>query len=49
MIKELREKSEKALADFLGRPVKLELFVKITTDWQNDPVFLSRIGLRETK
>jgi GTP-binding protein Era len=49
MIKELREKSEKALAGFLGRPVKLELQVKVTADWQNNPGFLRDIGLREGK
>ena len=49
MIKKLREGSEKALTSFLGRPVKVELRVKVTPDWQNDPDFLREIGLREAK
>jgi GTP-binding protein Era len=48
-IRELREKAQTALAGFLGRPVKLELHVKVTPDWQNDPGFLRDIGLREAK
>ena len=49
MIRRLREESQKALEAFLGRPVRLELRVKVTPDWQNNPAFLREIGLREGK
>ena len=48
-IRILREKAQDALAGFLGRPVKLELQVKVSPDWQNDPGFLRNIGLRDGK
>jgi len=48
-IKILREKAQAALEKFLGRPVKLELQVKVTPDWQNNPQFLESIGFYEKK
>lgn len=48
-IRILREKAQAALEKFLGRPVKLELQVKVTPDWQNDPGFLQDIGFYEKK
>ncbi|OGS06658.1 MAG: GTPase Era [Elusimicrobia bacterium RIFOXYA12_FULL_51_18] len=42
-IRVLREKAQAALEKFLGRPVKLELQVKVTPDWQNDPKFLKSL------
>ena len=48
-IRVLREKAQASLESFLGRPVKLELQVKVTPDWQNDPVFLQNIGFYEKK
>ncbi len=48
-IRILREKAQAALEKFLGRPVKLELQVKVTPDWQNDPEFLGTIGFYEKK
>lgn len=48
-IRILREKAQAALEKFLGRPVKLELQVKVTPDWQNDPKFLEQIGFYEKK
>ncbi|MDD4005386.1 MAG: GTPase Era [Elusimicrobiaceae bacterium] len=35
MIKQLRENSTPEIEKFLGRPVRLELFVKHTPDWRN--------------
>ncbi len=48
-IRILREKAQTALEIFLGRPVKLELQVKVTPDWQNNPGFLQDIGFYEKK
>ena len=42
-IKKLRENSEKQMKKFLGRPVKLELFIKVREKWQDDPEFIKRI------
>lgn len=42
-IKKLRENSEKKISDLLGKEIKLELFVTIKKNWQNDPVFLNEI------
>jgi len=48
-IRVLREKAQASLENFLGRPVKLELQVKVTPDWQNNPGFLQDIGFYEKK
>ena len=48
-IRILREAAQAALAKFLGRPVKLELQVKVTPDWQNNLHFLQDIGFYEKK
>lgn len=42
-IKKLRENSEKKITDLLGREVRLELFVTIKKNWQNDPIFLNEM------
>jgi len=41
-IKELREKSQKQIENFLNRKVKLELFVKVKENWENDIDFVKR-------
>ncbi len=41
-IKKLGEYSRRAIEEFLGRPVYLELFVKVRKDWKNDDDFLKR-------
>lgn len=41
-IKKLGEYSRRSIEDFLGRPVYLELFVKVRKDWKNDDDFLKR-------
>ncbi len=41
-IKKLGEYSRRAIEDFLGRPVYLELFVKMKKDWKNDEDFLKK-------
>ena len=46
-IKRLREDSCRAIEKFLGRPVRLELMIKITPDWQNSVRFLKRAGFCE--
>jgi GTP-binding protein Era len=43
-LKRLRERSESALRDFLGRPVELELWVKVRKDWRKDPRSLKEFG-----
>ncbi|MBI4656059.1 MAG: GTPase Era [Elusimicrobia bacterium] len=40
----LRQGSEKEIERFLGRPVKLELSVKVTENWENNPSFLKNLG-----
>lgn len=44
-LKQLREKSEKAIEKFLGRKVMLHLHVKVTENWQNNKEFLKENGL----
>lgn len=39
-IKQLGKNSRKAVEEFLGREVYLELFVKVRKDWKNDEKFL---------
>lgn len=41
-IKKLGEYSRKSVEEFLGRPVYLELFVKVRKDWKNDDEFLKK-------
>ncbi len=41
-IKKLGEYSRKSVEVFLGRPVYLELFVKVRKDWKNDEDFLKK-------
>lgn len=41
-IKKLGEYSRKGIEEFLGRPVYLELFVKMRKDWKNDEDFLKK-------
>lgn len=48
-LKRLREASVKALAAFLRRPIELHLTIKVTPDWQDNPVFLREIGFYEKK
>lgn len=48
-IRALRESSQAALEKFLGRPVRLELTVKVTEDWQNNAGFLREIGFYDRK
>lgn len=42
MLKKLGELSRKEIEDFLGRPVFLELFVKVKKNWKNDESFLKK-------
>lgn len=49
MIAKLREASAKALGTFLKRPVELHLTVKVTPEWQDNPVFLKEIGFYDKK
>ncbi|OGR94750.1 MAG: GTPase Era [Elusimicrobia bacterium GWF2_62_30] len=48
-IKELRERSQKAIVAFLGRPVELHLRVKVTPGWQDNMQFLREIGFYDKK
>lgn len=41
-IKKLGEYSRKSVEEFLGRPVYIELFVKVRRDWKNDDDFLRK-------
>ena len=44
MISKIRRYSEEALKGFLGRPVSLDLLVKVVPDWRDNPKYLRRYG-----
>ncbi|MBI4801170.1 MAG: GTPase Era [Elusimicrobia bacterium] len=44
-IRILRGNAQAAIGKFLGRPVKLQLTVKVTEDWQNSVAFLRKTGV----
>ncbi len=46
-IAKLRERAQKRIAEFLGRPYRLELQVQVSPNWRNDPKFLERFGYLE--
>lgn len=41
-IRELGQKSRSRIEHFTGRPIYLELFVKVRKDWKNDERFLKQ-------
>ncbi len=43
MIKKLTEISQKKISDFLSKDVRLELYVKIKENWQDDKKFIERV------
>ncbi len=43
-LRDLSEKSRRALSEFLGRPVDLQLWVKVRRDWRRDPRSLREFG-----
>ena len=43
-IKKLRQVSERDIAKFLGKPVRLQLFVKVTKDWRDKDALLKQFG-----
>ena len=43
-LRELVDKSRSALREFLGRPVELEVWVKVRKDWRKDPRSLKEFG-----
>ncbi|MCX7698826.1 MAG: GTPase Era [Candidatus Goldbacteria bacterium] len=42
-IKLLREKSQEKIKNFLNKEIKLEIYVKIRENWQNDEKFINKI------
>lgn len=44
VLRDLQARSETALADFIGRPVQLELWVKVRHNWRKDPRALKEFG-----
>lgn len=46
MIKNIGIMSRRSIEEFLGRPVYLDLHVKIRNDWRNKDAFLREIGLK---
>lgn len=42
----LTERAQAALENFLGRPVVLELWIKVRKDWRKDPKSLEEFGYR---
>ena len=44
MLKEIGEQSRKEIEEFLGRPVFLELHVKMRPNWRDDENWLKRLG-----
>lgn len=43
-LRRLTERAQAALENFLGRPVALELWVKVRKDWRKDPKALEEFG-----
>ncbi len=43
----LRERAQKRIAEFLGRPYRLELQVVVTPDWRNNTEMLEKFGYIE--
>ena len=39
--------ARKNIEEFLGRPVFIELWVKVREDWRKDKNYLSRIGYKQ--
>ena len=46
-IAQLRQKAQKRIAEFLGRPYRLELQVVVSPDWRNDTKLLEKFGYIE--
>ncbi len=46
-IAKLRQNAQKRIAEFLGRPYRLELQVVVSPNWRDDPKFLERFGYLE--
>ena len=44
MIKQLRERSQKRIEEFLGRKYRVELNVVVSPDWRNNTQLLERFG-----
>ncbi|MCX7641890.1 MAG: GTPase Era [Elusimicrobiales bacterium] len=42
-IKLLREKSKEKIKNFLNREIKLEIYIKVRENWQNDQKFIEKI------
>ncbi|OGS38232.1 MAG: GTPase Era [Elusimicrobia bacterium RIFOXYD12_FULL_66_9] len=43
-LRRLTERAQAALENFLGRPVQLELWIKVRKDWRKDPKSLEEFG-----
>lgn len=43
-LRELTEKSRRAIEDFLGRRVELEIWIKVRQNWRKDPASLKEFG-----
>ena len=43
-LRQLQDRSQQALAGFLGRPVELDLWVKVRRNWRKDPRALKEFG-----
>ncbi len=46
-IAQLRQRAQKRIEEFLGRPYRLELQVVVSPNWRDDPKFLERFGYIE--
>jgi GTP-binding protein Era len=46
MLKKVGSEARLDMEDFFGRKIFLELFVKVTKDWRNNPAILKRFGYR---
>ncbi|MBI3565025.1 MAG: KH domain-containing protein, partial [Elusimicrobia bacterium] len=43
-LKRLTERAQAGLENFLGRPVRLEVWIKVRKDWRKDPGSLKEFG-----
>ena len=45
LLKTVGTRARRVIEEWTGRPVFLELFVKVKPGWQDDPRFLEELGL----
>jgi len=44
MLKKIGTEARKEMEEFFGRKIYLELYVKVTENWRDNPAILKRFG-----